>query len=802
MTVIVKTPTGETQKKTVPFGKDVRLGYGSGAGWWLRTKAEEEAKRRTEEEARRRAEEEAKRKAEEKARQELKAKLEAIAKAKIPPPYATLTTTEAMARKGIPVGGLTRKEMLETAWKQPKPEITEVEVSQEEYEKYIKEQKEKELRLKEARAYVGKLSPFTPTTKEVEIKKRIEYEKRLAGTGTGVKPSTTVEETILGWQKFGEDVAEFILPTREKEVLYVEGMPIVIAPELRKEFPREEISPLVGIPRGAIQAVVTAPAAPLTLAHTGGALIAEPIPTATAITKGIAEKPYEFAGSLLGWWILGKGIGKLSQAVKPKLGLESTYEVTYLTGVKRGEKYAMEMILPKGGVPARYGELDVVVSGGEVRTVPTYEMLGKKADITYLGAREGGATGRRALASVQIPYTYMQKIRAVHPPEIKEFVDIYEPLRIDTRKLIMKESRAATMIKQEKLISAYGYPVETIAEKAPKITKIVSKPPYPKTPFEKTFGKLPSTPTRTPEIPKVKGDAAVKSVTAVKPKTKEPTLTPAVVSARAIEDIGAEYMVGIGAAGSILGRGISPKEMPVELSMQPSKASSLIRPAEIIKAAPKIKQEELALQKITPSISITAPSVSIAQATPQIQVEKIEQATQKIQVTKLTPKQMQRQRIAAQTITPQIQITGQPGFPRIEISHAEDLISTRKDRKKGYIVLLKRHGRFMPITVRPMARGQALYVGKKAAEQTLGATFKLEKAGKLIPSAAPEISEKALTKFRTYRIEKGRKVPLEDTFIQEARYRLSHRQEVAEIQRARKAKEMMFGKNRRKIRLI
>jgi hypothetical protein len=56
--------------------------------------------------------------------------------------------------------------------------------------------------------------------------------------------------------------------------------------------------------------------------------------------------------------------------------------------------------------------------------------------------------------------------------------------------------------------------------------------------------------------------------------------------------------------------------------------------------------------------------------------------------------------------------------------------------------------------------------------------------------STPELGKE----FRTYKIEKGQKKPLDLTWIQEAKYRLETPQERAEIKQARKSKLDIFGK--------
>jgi len=91
-------------------------------------------------------------------------------------------------------------------------------------------------------------------------------------------------------------------------------------------------------------------------------------------------------------------------------------------------------------------------------------------------------------------------------------------------------------------------------------------------------------------------------------------------------------------------------------------------------------------------------------------------------------------------------------------------------------------------------KGRAIRRGEREARQTLRATFGVVEAGKLpVRRRAPEFIPSPKI-FRTYQIIKGKRVPLKDTWIQKAPYRLSVRGEVKEIQVARKRKRRKGGR--------
>lgn len=117
----------------------------------------------------------------------------------------------------------------------------------------------------------------------------------------------------------------------------------------------------------------------------------------------------------------------------------------------------------------------------------------------------------------------------------------------------------------------------------------------------------------------------------------------------------------------------------------------------------------------------------------------------------------------------------------------------KKERGFSFDVYLRRFGKDV-LVGKSLPRGRALRLGVKEARQTLGATFKLKPSG--IASTVSDIPFRIPASFRTYRIQKGRRVPLKDTYIQKRGFRLSSPSEVSEIMgfRARSGN----GKKRKK----
>jgi len=88
-----------------------------------------------------------------------------------------------------------------------------------------------------------------------------------------------------------------------------------------------------------------------------------------------------------------------------------------------------------------------------------------------------------------------------------------------------------------------------------------------------------------------------------------------------------------------------------------------------------------------------------------------------------------------------------------------------------------------------LPKSEALRVGEKVTRTTLSASFKVVKSNKMV-RRTDESFTPSPDVFRSYRIVKGRKIPLMDEFIQRREKRLGTRPEVFEIQKARRSRLM------------
>jgi hypothetical protein len=128
-----------------------------------------------------------------------------------------------------------------------------------------------------------------------------------------------------------------------------------------------------------------------------------------------------------------------------------------------------------------------------------------------------------------------------------------------------------------------------------------------------------------------------------------------------------------------------------------------------------------------------------------------------------------------------------PVPPKIKI---ETNVKKAKENGGAYIVMLKRKGKFFKAS-EPLEKPQALDVLAMKLSRTLGATAKIVPV-RQAPVEAQTTGEFARLQgtFRTYKIQKGQRIPMENTYIQEAKYRLGTKEERTEIQSSKR----MFGK--------
>lgn len=153
------------------------------------------------------------------------------------------------------------------------------------------------------------------------------------------------------------------------------------------------------------------------------------------------------------------------------------------------------------------------------------------------------------------------------------------------------------------------------------------------------------------------------------------------------------------------------------------------------------------------------------------------------QATKQTP--AQRYRTPIPRPRPAVPVAKTP-YPKPSVASSQTgLKKFAKEYSKAYQLLVKRAGKYQKEGV--FTRGEALKRGEALTLSELSASFKLEPTKQYVRGI--DKPYKISDVFRTYKIHKGKKIPLLDEFIQKKGYRLSSRGEVQAIQRARRRKK-------------
>lgn len=240
----------------------------------------------------------------------------------------------------------------------------------------------------------------------------------------------------------------------------------------------------------------------------------------------------------------------------------------------------------------------------------------------------------------------------------------------------------------------------------------------------------------------------------------------------------------------------SPSTKPFyELSTQPSKpfyeisskAFQLPAITPMEKLTPMMRQQPKgATKEITKEITKDL-SKEIFKFTPKEitrELSKIAQKQTQKQATKQITKLIPRETITPRTpprMPPRTPTTSRvPPYLKFSLPNLNK-VSSSSEAYKTFVI---KGGKKQYLEgLRP--RGQALQFGESQALKTLRATFGVEPAG--VKVRQKDVSFMPRTDiFRSYKIKKGAKVPLVDTFIQKRGKRLSSFGELEEIQRARR----------------
>ena len=249
---------------------------------------------------------------------------------------------------------------------------------------------------------------------------------------------------------------------------------------------------------------------------------------------------------------------------------------------------------------------------------------------------------------------------------------------------------------------------------------------------------------------------------------------------------------GFGAVRAIIRTPPVVRQIPVTQQYFPTPTTQPQPPIQLI------TPQEISRERLGQSLGL-----SDAQRLKQRQLLTQETALLQLQPTKIGFKQVQvpALRIRTRLVQPPLQIT-RPGLgeglrtpliPRITFPFdglGARVPRVREKEREGvpaYRIWVKRKGRRIFLAGR-YARGEAIMIGAREARQTLRATFGVTEKGRLRVKRRVAPFEPSPEVFRTYRIVKGKRVPLKDVWIQKAPYRLSARGEVREILQAKKRK--------------
>ena len=107
--------------------------------------------------------------------------------------------------------------------------------------------------------------------------------------------------------------------------------------------------------------------------------------------------------------------------------------------------------------------------------------------------------------------------------------------------------------------------------------------------------------------------------------------------------------------------------------------------------------------------------------------------------------------------------------------------------EQGYYTEVKEKGKWKKVLNKILSKEDAKDLGLFTTDNILAASFRLKKAkGK--PTAKDIVKSMGLElKFRDYKINKGKKIPLKDNFIEKRKYRLDTPNEVQTLQKFRKS---------------
>jgi hypothetical protein len=193
---------------------------------------------------------------------------------------------------------------------------------------------------------------------------------------------------------------------------------------------------------------------------------------------------------------------------------------------------------------------------------------------------------------------------------------------------------------------------------------------------------------------------------------------------------------------------ISQKDKQLQKQLQISSTS------EITKSLSKLKQEKLFKTKLKQR------EIQIAKQVPR-------KTTEPITRTPRTP------------IIP---------FPTIDGTTTGGIPKEGSFKVQGFDVFIRKKGKWIKVSKQALTKVEALKLGSKITRETLVASFKISKSPQFIAKKKNQVYVPSKEIFRSYKIVKGKKIPLANTYIQKASKRLGTMGERKQIQKARRVK--------------
>jgi len=202
---------------------------------------------------------------------------------------------------------------------------------------------------------------------------------------------------------------------------------------------------------------------------------------------------------------------------------------------------------------------------------------------------------------------------------------------------------------------------------------------------------------------------------------------------------------------------------------------SVVKPVQVVQPVQRVSP----LSVVKPVQSVQP--VQIVQPVQKVQPIQVVQPIQQVQpVQEVSP---------IQSIIPVEPLVPVTPIPWIPVPKSKKLALERsqllKSRAREFLAQLKVRGRF--VTIGKGSRSEAIKLGARGALGSLAATFRVVPSGNVLnvnPSSETAYIPSAKI-FRTYKVVKGQKVPLENTWIQRRGQRLVTSQERSSLQGAR-----------------